>query len=157
MKFPLFFCLVPIKFCAQIATTATGRRGKLYVHAAGYQLNKGFVCLVQAPHSQGDRFMYCMLSETLQGRLITKPSFTLKLWGAVVLLSTCFESWCVRISIILYLNKQQSLLHVCACVFLTKAAMLFCVVYHELTVTDHMVLWHLYIYIYITFHIISGV
>lgn len=26
--------------------------------------------------------------------------------------------------------------------------MLFCVVYHELTVTDHMVLWHLYIYIY---------
>lgn len=48
MKYLLFFCRVPIKFCAPIATMIMGRREKLLVRAAGYQLSKGSACLVQA-------------------------------------------------------------------------------------------------------------
>lgn len=40
--------------------------------------------------------------------------------------------------------------------FLTKAAMLFCVVYHELTVTDHMVFLNLYNYLSYYFWSLMG-
>lgn len=104
MKYLLFFCRVPIKFCAPIATMIMGRREKLLVRAAGYQLSKGSACLVQA------------LINSLSG---LKMVCRVKLFhgdSKYLLFLRKIMMWWHQLNT-MYVNKKQSLKLACAFVY----------------------------------------